>query len=54
METYSTAKQSDQEVPKKERTDGEPGENRDEEETMENGTTGEGKQWFPNLNSKEW
>ncbi|XP_035629491.1 protein-lysine methyltransferase METTL21C-like isoform X1 [Oncorhynchus keta] len=50
METYSTAKQSDQEVPKKERTDGEPGENREEEETMENGTAGEGKQWFPNLN----
>nr|XP_029518327.1 protein-lysine methyltransferase METTL21C-like isoform X2 [Oncorhynchus nerka] len=41
METYSTAKQSDQEVPKKERTDGEPGENREEEETMENGTAGE-------------
>lgn len=57
MESPSTVKQPDQEDPKKERTDGEPGENKEEEkrpQVMENGTRDERKQRFPNPNRKEW
>ncbi|KAM9447372.1 protein-lysine methyltransferase METTL21C-like [Salvelinus alpinus] len=53
MESPSTVKQPDQEDPKKEKTDGEPGENKEEEErpqVMDNGTQDERKQRFPNPN----